>query len=112
MGVTWEFIEAYPNDPWMLSYDSSLSYDRSITTEVVLANLDTRWNWYYLSRFLTVTSDNIDAYPWDWGGLSSNGSLTLELVVSRLGKPWNWERLSRNPRMLVWKKEEARLLVT
>ena len=95
--------------PWDYA---AMSSNPSITWEVVQANPDEPWDWNNLSSNPSITFDLVEAHPekpCNWEFLSSNPSITFDNVVANPGKPWDWRGLSMNPRMLVSKADEARI---
>jgi len=91
--ITPEFLEC----PYV--YWESLSCNKGITIDIVLANINKPWHWELLSLYLPLTTailrDNINL-PWDWYWLSTNKSITIEIVREFSNISWYFVNLSRN----------------
>jgi len=64
---------------WHWNY-ATLSTNKSLTLDIVLANLDKPWNWKSLSINLPLTAADLRAnmnLPWDWNLLARNSSLDI-----------------------------------
>ena len=67
-----KFINENPEKPcdWY-----GISYNPTITWDIIEANPDKPWDWYSISRNPTITWDMIEANPddpWDWECISYN----------------------------------------
>jgi hypothetical protein len=96
--ITLDVIDANPDKPWDWFYVSEL---QSVTLEYVLQNLDKEWHWFTLSFSLELTMQDIQSkpdLPWEWDGLSINKcrTITLNDIVANIDKPWSWAYLSAN----------------
>ena len=77
----------------------SLSLHPNITMDIVEANLDKPWDWFWLSSNPNITFDIMEANPdkpWSWYWLSRNPNITMDIVKAYQDKPWNWDFLSEN----------------
>lgn len=77
----------------------SLSGNKALSFEYVLANLDKKWGWCALSENPCVTIEDIKAHPelpWNWSRISSNSSITPEIMEDNPDLPWDWSTASGN----------------
>jgi hypothetical protein len=95
--VTMKEFEENPDLPWNLS---SLSYNKNLDLDYVLANIDKNWDWYGIycthdaKRLLCCT--HIPDHRNKYLALSGNKSLTREDVDARPNENWNGIRLLQN----------------
>lgn len=78
---------------------TELSYNKNITFDFVLANLDKPWKWDSLSRNPIVTMENILEHrelPWNWKYVSSNPSISMDDITNHPEIPWDWSEISDN----------------
>ena len=60
---------------------------------------DKSWNWTSISWNESLTMEIIEKYidkPWDWTSISCNKGLTMEIIEKYIDKPWDWAHISQN----------------
>ena len=68
-----------------------VSKDSDVTWDVVQANPDFPWSYYYLSQNHNITWEIVQANPdkpWNYSTLSANPNITWEIVQANPDKPW------------------------
>lgn len=109
---------------WLeLSYNKSLSWDfiiknldnkltwygisenPNITLDIVKANLNKPWSLHEISKHINIYWNNIISNPflaWSYRGVSSNPNVTMEIVENNINIfEWNKYGLSENPNITI-----------
>ena len=76
---------------------NSLSSNKNITIERILANPNINWGWYSITINSNITIDVIENNPgleWDWRCMSRKSDLTIEFVLRHLDKPFDYNSIS------------------
>ena len=83
-----------------------LSSSPNITWDIIINNLDKKWDWYYIfshNTNLVLTNEIInndklkDIINKNWIFISYNKSLSLEIINNNLDKNLSWFGISQNP---------------
>ena len=77
-----------------------LSFNPTITWDIISENLDKEWDFHALSGHQNITWEIVEANPeinWDYKILSNNPNITWEIVEANFGKDWSFTELSKNP---------------
>jgi len=94
--VTIELIIALIDKPWFM-WDL-ISKKDGITLDLVLRNRNIPWSWDELSYNYWVTFDDVMAHPelpWNYDSLSCAG-IAFDISRADLSKPWNWGSIACN----------------
>jgi hypothetical protein len=87
------------NKKYTFYYDN-LSFNDCLTMDMVLKNLDQKWELGALSDNLSITFEMImehkDIINWDWYFVSMNRNVTLQTIKDHPELPWDLHGLSRN----------------
>jgi hypothetical protein len=89
--ITWEIVQANPDKPWCFFW---LSKNPNITWEIVQANPDKPWNFKMLSKNPNITWEIVQANPdkdWDFHALSENPEITRDIVKANPDKCWDYK---------------------
>lgn len=89
-----EIIKLSSNWHW-----ETLSNNRNITWEYILANLDKKWNWCTLCFRYDFKFEYINLIPpnlLQWHAISANSNITWEIINSNPDLPWEWDGVSKN----------------
>jgi hypothetical protein len=78
---------------------TGLSFNTSVTIDIILEYADRSWTWRDVSQYSKITIEHVLAHPeilWCWIGLSANPSIIISDEDLRT-LPWDWYFLSKNP---------------
>ena len=94
--ITFDMVLAYPNLPWDWM---GLQCNPNLTFNDVLDHPEIKWNYKILSGNKNITLDIIISNPdknWSVDDLSMNPNITMDSVKYHPEIPWDWGFLSMN----------------
>jgi hypothetical protein len=92
-----QLIHKYPDKLWS---SSSVSYNRNIYLEHVIAYSEYNWDFQMLSMNTNLSIEWILHYPqkpWNWSFVSEHKNICMKDIESHMHMPWNWLYVSKNP---------------
>jgi hypothetical protein len=97
--ITWEIINKNRDKKW--SIYNLIQYNKNITLDIVLNNLDFfgEKSLQKISLNPNITWNDIVNHPeikWNFYDLSSNPNITIDIVLNHLEKGWSFPKLSCN----------------
>lgn len=108
----WGFIP-YENLTWEIVHKHLDQYDTlwnpwscraSVTCDIIEANMDRPWNWYWVTRNPNLTWEFVEKYkdkPWDWKYMIRLPIITYEIVCNNPTRFSIQEFLIENPNVTV-----------